>query len=102
MNTILKISLLASLAFPLTASPARAALPSDPKQLSFEELANVVDDFQLRREDCQLLQLTAIANKFLNLKVTKKVSSQKANPYITKVNQQIKDCKKARLAHFGE
>ena len=97
MNTILKISLLASLCFSFNCI---AALPSDPKQLSFEELANVVDDFQLRREDCQLLQLTAIANKFL--KVTKKVSSQKANPYITKVNQQIKDCKKARLAHFGE
>ena len=63
MNTILKISLLASLCFSFNCI---AALPSDPKQLSFEELANVVDDFQLRREDCQLLQLTAIANKFLN------------------------------------
>lgn len=99
MNTILKISLLASLCFSFNCI---AALPSDPKQLSFEELANVVDNFQLRREDCQLLQLTAIANKFLNLKVNKKASSQQANPYITKVNQQIKDCKKAHLAHFGE
>ena len=78
MNTILKISLLASLCFSFNCI---AALPSDPKQLSFEELANVVDNFQLRREDCQLLQLTAIANKFLNLKVNKKASSQQANPY---------------------
>ena len=91
MNTILKISLLASLCFSFNCI---AALPSDPKQLSFEELANVVDNFQLRREDCQLLQLTAIANKFLNLKVNKKASSQQANPYITKVINKLRIAKR--------
>ena len=97
MKTILKVSLLTSLCFSLN---CMAALPSDPKQLSFEELVKVVDEFQLRREDCQVLLLTGMSNRFLNLIVTKKIPSKQASPYVTKVNQQLKDCKKARLAHF--
>lgn len=69
MNTILKISLLASLCFSFNCI---AALPSDPKQLSFEELANVVDDFQLRREDCQLYNLRPLLISSLTSRLPRK------------------------------
>lgn len=74
-----------------------AAVPSNPEELSFEEIASAVDKLQLTREDCKIRSLVDIQNVLLERKVTKKLPSEKVSPYIKKLSKQVENCKKNAL-----
>lgn len=99
MKSTLKIAILVSL---FASYDCLAALPEHPEQLSYEQLTRIVDDFQLRKEDCQLFLLQDMNNVFLKLMIDKQVPKKQGMPYAKKIAHQIMECKKAHLAHVGK
>lgn len=81
---------------------AHAELPNNATVLSFEEIARIADNLKLQREDCNSPKLNDCWGRLIDLMTTDKITSEQAKPYLTKFEQQMKACQKAKLRNYDK
>lgn len=103
MTMTLKKKVVPLLIFFLSAceySYAQSSIYPDASPLSYEEIEKLASSFQLKREDCNATQLGALTSKLGNLEASKRISFEQVWKLNKLINEQKKQCKKAKLLHY--
>lgn len=93
---------LLAVSFVLFSTVAQAELPNNATALSFEEISRIADNLKLQRADCSSPKLNDCWGRLIDLMTTDKITSEQARPYLTKFEQQMKACQKAKLRNYDK